>query len=117
MRGKVIVMALRVHHSNGCAQSTAVALLQAREGGTWVAEDAVEIISKRVIEQAHAGVDVFPKGGGFAEMLAKDQGVISCGFSVEVTVAMIGVGKPVGIVELELGVSCISGRAGILIGP
>ena len=78
--GKIIVVALGVHHADRSPEPAKVALFQSGQGGARVAEHIVQVIAERVIEQAHARVHVLAKAGRLAEVLAKKQRIVARGF-------------------------------------
>ena len=74
------VVALSKHNALNRAEGTIIPAIHAGKRGV-AAESGVHLVTQRCIEETHAAGKVFRVGGGLAQMLAEEQGVVSRRFN------------------------------------
>ena len=99
---EIVVMTLRVHDAHPRAETAPVTLLVAGEARAGIAENVVQVIAQRIVEEPHPGIRILAEARRLTEMLAEDQRVIAGKFGIEIGVALIRVRVAVSQVELKL---------------
>ena len=84
-----IVVARRVHDPVGCAESARVPLLVARQRRAGIAENVVQVVAQRIVQQPHSAPEIIIVARRLPEMFAEDERVVARRFRIVVAVAIV----------------------------
>ena len=115
--GIFAVVAVGVGHAHALREAARAGVVISLQARARVAEAIVELRAQLVIDQTHAGIPVTAVSGRCTKVFAEDHGIVAGNLVLENGVALIGVTKSTGAVELPLDAAEIAGLAGVLVGP